>query len=309
MKIALFGTPDFAVQIFNGFLQQSYDIALVVTQPDKRSTRSKILLPPPMKVFADQNQIPCLQPANWTDTHFWDVYNQIAPDICLVLAYGLFIPARLLSLPRLGFVNLHASLLPRYRGAAPVQWALIHGDKQTGLTTFFLTREMDAGDILQQEVIPIAEDNTAVDIFQKMIQPGFRLLLKTVELLEQDRVEPYPQDTHLVSFAPKLSKSMGQINWQWPSDKIYNLWRGLTPWPGCYSYFEFKGQKKKIQFNQISKTQMDILQPGQIEVKDRNIIVGTGDRALQIEYLAVEGKKSVQSCEFLNGYHVSCFTS
>ncbi|RME62548.1 MAG: methionyl-tRNA formyltransferase, partial [Nitrospirae bacterium] len=230
MKIVFFGTPSFAVPTFEVLKD---NIVLVVTQPDKPAGRGHKLKAPPVKELALKNGIEVLQPQSLKDTAFLDKLFSVGPDIGVVVAYGKIIPKKILD--RLKCINLHASLLPKYRGAAPVQWAIINGEKTTGVTTMLMDEGLDTGPILMQEEVEILDEDTGESLGKRLSEIGAQLMIKTIQALQEGTIVPKPQEGQ-PSYAPIIKKTDGLIDWNLPAIRIHNLVRGLYPWPTAYTY-------------------------------------------------------------------------
>jgi methionyl-tRNA formyltransferase len=295
MRIIFFGTPSFAIPALNALLHAGEEVIAVVTQPDKRKGRDRLLSPPPLKDVAVEKGIQVRQPINFKDTSFLDELNSLEPDLIVVVAYGKILPPRILSLPVHGCINIHASLLPNYRGAAPIQWAIIKGEKRTGITTMLMDEGLDTGDILLQEDLDISPDDTADTLGQKLSETGASLLIKTIEKLKDGSLHPVPQ-TGTPSYAPPLRKKDGRINYTSAAEDIRNMVRGMYPWPCAYCYLN--GERIKI-------TRVSVLEgaglPGRIEKAGDELIVGTGTGLLSIIGLQPEGKRAMNARDFLGG--------
>ncbi len=244
MKVVFMGTPDFAVPSLDILIKEGYEVEAVVTQPDKPKGRGKKITPPPVKLRALQDNIPVLQPERIKTPEFESQIKQYSPDLIVVVAYGKILPRNILDIPALGCINVHASLLPRYRGAAPINWAIINGEEVTGVTTMLMDAGMDTGDILLMDEIGIDPDMTAGELHDILAEIGARLLSQTLEKLRKGELKPVKQDDSKASYAPMLDKDLGRINWEEPAIKIHNLVRGTNPWPCAFTYY--KGKRMKI---------------------------------------------------------------
>jgi len=295
MRIIFFGTPSFAIPALNALLHAGEEVIAVVTQPDKRKGRDRLLSPPPVKEAAVEKGIQVRQPINFKDTSFLDELNSLKPDLIVVVAYGKILPLRILSLPVHGCINIHASLLPKYRGAAPIQWAIIKGEKRTGITTMLMDEGLDTGDILLQEETDISSDDTADTLGNRLSEIGASLLIKTIKQLKNGSLHPVPQ-TGPPSYAPPLRKEDGRIDYTSPAEDIRNMVRGMNPWPCAYCYLN--GERIKI-------TKVGVLEgsglPGRIEKAGDEFIVGTGAGLLSIIELQPEGKRLMTARDFLGG--------
>lgn len=237
------GTPVFAVPSLEALNNSGYNVALVVTQPDRPKGRGKKLTPPPVKTTAMALGLDVLQSETVKTDTFVEQIKKLAPDMFVVVAFGHILPQNLLDIPGRGAVNIHASLLPKYRGPAPIQWAVINGEKETGVTTMLLDTGMDTGDILMSQTEPILPDDTSASLHDRLAVLGGELLLKTLEGMEAGSVVPAPQDSTLATLAPMLKKKDGKIDWNMPAEKIDSFIRGMTPWPGAFTFHEDKRLK------------------------------------------------------------------
>lgn len=295
MRIIFFGTPSFAIPALNALLHAGEEVIAVVTQPDKRKGRDRLLSPPPVKEAAVEKGIQVRQPITFKDTSFLDELNSLKPDLIVVVAYGKILPLRILRLPVHGCMNIHASLLPKYRGAAPIQWAIIKGEKRTGITTMLMDEGLDTGDILLREETDISPDDTAATLGKRLSETGASLLIKTIEKLKDGSLHPVPQ-AGTPSYAPPLKKEDGRINYTSAAEDIRNMVRGMYPWPCAYCYLN--GERIKI-------TRVSVLEgsglPGRIEKAGDELIVGTGAGLLSIIELQPEGKRVMTARDFLGG--------
>ena len=307
MKIVFMGTPDFAVPALEALIRGGHEVAAAVTQPDRPKGRGKAVLMPPVKETALQHGIPVLQPEKIRkDEAFYEALCALKPDAIVVAAFGQILPERILSLPRYGCVNIHASLLPRYRGAAPIQWAVINGDEVTGVTTMMMDEGLDTGDILETFPVRIAPDETGGSLFERLSKAGGELILSTLEKLEEGTIERKKQPSEGAVYARMLDKSMGQIDWNLDAASIERLVRGLNPWPSAYTFYE--GKTLKIWGSAVavpSKAPQPGQEAGQVtEVRKDCFFVQTGDGILEIRELQPEGKKRMDAGAFLRGYPV-----
>jgi len=308
MKIVFMGTPEFAIPSLEILLKNNYEIPAVVTAPDEPKGRGYKLAPPPVKIFALQNKLNVLQPENLKDENFIQTLKSISPDLIIVVAFRI-LPKEVFNIPPLGSVNLHASLLPKYRGAAPINWAIIDGETETGVTTFFINERVDTGNIILQKKIKIDPDETAGELHDKLAILGAEALLETVKLIESGNVKTIPQDDSQATPAPKIRKEMCQINWlAKTSIQIHNFVRGLSPQPGAFTFLNGKLVKiyrTKISDNFKSFESEKALKPGQlIAEKDKLYAICADLRPVQIIELQIEGKKKLNADEFLRGYRI-----
>ncbi len=294
MPIVLFGTPEFALPTFQRLYQEGEEIALVVTQPDRPSGRGHTLKQPPVKEWAMGMGLRVLQPERLRNGAVLQVIREINPEFAIVVAYGKIIPPELLEVTT--FINLHASLLPKYRGAAPIQWAIIRGEKETGVTTMLMDEGLDTGDILLQKRVPIQEDDDALSLSQRLSIEGAELMVETLKGLRSGRITPHPQVGE-PSYAPPIRKSDGHINWNIPAVQIRNLVRGLYPWPSAYTFLD--GRMLKILRADVVEGEGP---PGVVVKRTKTeLLVGTSDGLLSILVLQVEGKRVMTVKEFLQG--------
>ncbi len=298
MRIIFFGTPDFALPSLDALLRAEENVVAVVSQPDKRKGRKSTPSPTPVKELALRNGLSVLQPENIKSQIFIDELRELNPDLFVVVAYGKILPSELLKIPPLGCINLHASLLPKYRGAAPIQWAIINGEKTTGVTTMLMDEGMDTGDILLQEEMEITSDDTAETLSKKLAKSGASLLIKTIIKIKDGSITPILQ-TGTPSYATPLKKDDGKIIWTNTSQEIFNFVRGMYPWPGAYCYLE----KKRIKIIRVKVIEGDG-KPGRIESAGKELIVGTGKGLISIIELQPEGKKPMTSNAFIQGRHL-----
>ena len=298
MKIIYFGTPDFAVPTLQALIESGEDVISVVTQPDKVKGRGHKLSQPPVKELAFEKGTRILQPSDIRTPEFYDEMAKLAPDIIIVVAYGKIIPPSLLDLPPLGCVNVHASLLPQYRGAAPIQWALINGDEKTGITTMFMDQGIDTGDILLKEEVEIYEEDNADTLSRRLSLVGASLLVKTLKGLKDKLIRPVPQSGK-ATFAPPLKKENGRISWSLSAREIFNLVRGTYPWPGAYCYLN--GEKLHI----IKAKVADHSSKGTVgrieQISGSGVLVSTGEGTLAVTEVKPEGKKIMTASAFVNG--------
>jgi methionyl-tRNA formyltransferase len=297
MKIVFMGTPEFAVPSLGALAESGDEVVTLVAQPDKPSGRGRKLTPPPTKQLAEKLGIPVLQPPGIRTEEFVRELEKLNPDLICVVAYGKILPKAVLDLPRLGCINVHASLLPEYRGAAPVNWAIARGEKVTGVTTMMMDEGMDTGDILLQREIPIVEEDTGETLSEGLSQLGAELLIETIELLKKGELEPQEQDDSQATYAPLLKKEDGRIDWGKPAVEIGNQVRGMLPWPGAFTTVDGKLLKvfKVCVLEGKGK-------PGEVIESQSGVLrVGTGEGIIDIQELQIEGGKRLDSRAFLAG--------
>lgn len=260
-------------------------------------------MPPPIKEFALRHAIPVLQPPKLSDPAFIESIKSINPGYIVVVAYGKLIPPAILRIPEKGCINVHASLLPEYRGASPIQWAIIHGRPYTGVTTMMMDEGLDTGDMLLQEKIDIERNDTAGSLSVKLSGIGVKLLIKTLDGLDRGEIVPAPQDHEKATYAPLLKKEDGLIDWRDRSEDIFNKIRGLDPWPGAYTFY--KGERWGIWKGEVIEERFSSSAPGEIvEVRADRIVVVTGDGSFKIKEIQAEGKRRMGVDEHLRGHKV-----
>jgi methionyl-tRNA formyltransferase len=297
MKIVFMGTPEFAVPSLKALIESGDEVVAVVTQPDKPRGRGLEVTPPPVKILAQKYGIPVLQPQKIKTEEFLKQLEELRPDIICVVAYGKILPKGILELPRYGCINVHASLLPKYRGAAPINWAIIRGEKVTGITTMKMDEGMDTGDILLQREVPIEDEDTAETLSHKLSLTGAEVLIETLNLLKEGKLKPIPQNHSQATYAPMLKKEDGEIDWGKTAEEIKNLVRGTLPWPGAYTFLDNK--ILKVYKVRVVEGQG---KPGEVIKSDKETLrVATGENALDILELQIEGGKRLDTATFLRG--------
>jgi methionyl-tRNA formyltransferase len=293
MKIVFMGTPEFSIPSLEVLLKNGYEICAVVTAPDEPKGRGYKLSPPPVKVFALQNNLKVLQPQNLKDPNFINELKKLSPDLIVVVAFRI-LPKEVFSIPPLGTINVHASLLPKYRGAAPINWAIINGEKETGVTTFFIDEKVDAGNIILQKKIEIGQDETAGELHDKLAKLGAEALLETVKIIQTGNVQTIKQDETLATPAPKIKKEMCQINWyEMKAEQVHNFVRGLSPNPGAFTFLN--GKILKIYRTKLVEkiSEATTLKPGQIIVDGDSLFAVCPDLNLvQIIEVQIEGRRN-----------------
>ncbi len=299
LRIIFMGTPDFAVPALQALINGPDEIVAVVSQPDRPKGRGKKLLPTPTKVTALAAGIPVLQPDKIRTPEFLAQLQALQPDLIVVSAYGRILPQTILTLPPLGCINIHGSLLPRHRGAAPIQWAVIRGDAEAGVTIMQMDKGMDTGDMLLQAAIPINSDETAGSLFTRLADLGGKTLLTALDRLRQGQLPPIPQEHHLATEAPPLNKEDGRINWDRPAHELHCLIRGLDPWPTAYTFLN--DSRFRLFAPEIVHHNSN-LPPGTLLAADRQgLLIACGHDALLIREIQPEGKKRMTAQAFLCG--------
>jgi methionyl-tRNA formyltransferase len=305
LKLVFCGTPAFAVPSLRALLADSYfQVAAVVTQPDRPRGRGKKTASSPVKDAALEAGVPVYQPEKIKSESSLDYFKRLAPDVVVIIAYGQIIPAALIAIPRLGWINLHGSLLPKYRGAAPINWAIINGEKVTGLTTMQIDAGLDTGPLLLKYQTGIGPDETAPDLYGQLAEAGAPLIAETLKKLDQGEITATPQDNSQATLAPPLKKEDGRIDWFLPAPKIYNRIRGLQPWPGAFT--TFRGATCRIwgkPLKPVSAGGMPgIILPTQ---EDGLLVICGGSTVLHVEQVQIEGRNRISDREFMNGARIA----
>ncbi|MCB1111389.1 MAG: methionyl-tRNA formyltransferase [Chlamydiales bacterium] len=292
MKVIYFGTPHFAADVLSFLLQQQIDVVAVVSRPDKPKGRSGKLVPTPVKEIALQYNIPVYQPEKVSAPEFADVLPPYDADLFVVVAYGEIIRQHVLDIPKKGCINLHASLLPKYRGAGPIQRAIIDGETETGVTIIHMVRKMDAGGMIKTAKVPIGPDETFGEIEQKLRTVGAETLLEAIHEISEGRDIAIPQDESQVTFAPKIELEDCEIDWSLPALQIHNLVRGVNPYPGAWCIADLKGEKKRIKILKTALNPSVHGAPGDVIQQQKNSLsVVCGDGGVDLVELQPEGKK------------------
>ncbi len=299
--VVFMGTPDFAVPALKALIEsEEYDVKLVVSQPDRPQGRKQILTPSPVKEVALQNNIDIYQPSSLKNEESLNMIAGYCPDFIVVAAYGNILPKSILDIPRFGCVNLHGSLLPKYRGAAPIQWSVINGDAVTGVTTMLMNEGLDTGDILLKEIKVIGENETAGEVFDSLAQMCPELLIKTLDALADNRIIPVKQNDEDATYVSVLNKDMAEIDWNNDALSIHNLIRGLNPWPVAKT--SFHGKILKI-FSSTVMSQRSSQAAGSVKVENGQIFVTCGDcNLLRLNEIQLEGSKRMSAADFLRGH-------
>lgn len=316
MRIIFMGTPDFSVPVLEALIGSGHEVAAVVTQPDKPKGRGKETAMSPVKETALKHGLPVYQPVRAREASFIDEMRAIKPDVMVVIAFGQILSKELLEVPKYGCVNIHASLLPKYRGAAPIQWAVINGEKETGITTMMMDEGMDTGDMLEKRVIPLDEKETGKSLFDRLSLLGGELILSTLDRLEKGTLVRTPQNHEEATYVKKISKSLGEVDWTMDGVAIERLIRGLNPWPSAYTWLSGKMLKlweadvvseEAESFDGASAGSGDGGEKacGQVvSASDSGLKVQTGQGILNITSLQLEGKKRMDTAAFLRGFPV-----
>ena len=296
------GTPVFAIPSLEG-MAKSENVIAVFTQPDRPKGRGQKKTSPPIKETAEKLKIPCYQPESLKSETVINDIRRLTPELIVVVAYSLFLPKKVLEIPKHKTINLHPSLLPKYRGAAPMQWALINGDRETGITISYITEAMDAGDILNQETMVVNDSDSLMTLEHKLSLLGADLLCKTISSLKEDKISVRAQNEKEATFAPKLRKEMGQIDWKKSARSIFNLIRGANPWPGTFAALE--GEPLKIHQAKIISEEKGGT-PGKIQsVSNEGIAVETVRGVLLLTEVQKPNRKRMPVAEFLKGCQIT----
>jgi len=302
-KIVFMGTPHFAVPALRALIHEKHEILSVVTQPDRPKGRGQKLTPSPVKICAEENNLAILQPKRLDDS-FLNLLVDLKPDLLIVVAFGQIIPGKVLSSAKWGGINIHGSLLPQYRGSAPIQWAVINNEKTTGLTTMFMDEGLDTGPILMQEEVDILEGETAGMLHDRLSSLAPGLLIGTLEGLANGLIKKRKQDNSFATYATKLTKEQGLINWSWPAERLDGLIRGLDPWPGAFTYYNEK-MLKLFGCYLVNKGKA-FSAPGKIKgLNERGLEIETGKGSIIVEEIQASGKKRLPVKEFLKGSTLS----
>lgn len=297
------GTPDFAVGVLNKLVEQKYNLLGVVTAPDRPAGRGRSLQPSAVKNAALSHQLQVWQPENLKDPEFIKKLQELNPDVFVVVAFRM-LPEVLWKIPNKGTFNLHASLLPQYRGAAPINWAIINGETKTGVTTFFIDHQIDTGAIIESISCPIQNEDNASRLHDKLMVAGTKLVIRTLEAIAQDSAKPKPQeDSDQLRIAPKLNQENTRINWDAPSAQISNLIRGLDAYPGAWTTLIRNEQAIKVKIYEAQTTDISsVLSPGSLSCDKKSLLVHTKDQQLAIKIIQLPGKKKMPIESLLNGY-------
>ncbi|MDX8045005.1 methionyl-tRNA formyltransferase [Gracilibacillus sp. S3-1-1] len=297
-KIIFMGTPDFAVPVLEQLISEEYTIDLVVTQPDRPRGRKKVMTPPPVKVAAEKHHIPVFQPEKIKDDY--EEIKKRKPDLIVTAAFGQLLPKGLLDIPSFGCVNVHASLLPKLRGGAPIHYSILEGHEQTGISIMYMAEKLDAGDVISQEAVTIEDADDVASLHDKLSKVGAELLSATLPAIFTGEAGRTPQDDNEATFAPNIKREQEQIDWNRSQQFIYNHIRGLHPWPVAFTTW----QGKVLKVYQASKvdTVTDAVPGEVIELNDTGVVVATADnKAIQLMTVQPAGKKKMQAADFLRG--------
>lgn len=299
MKIVFMGTPEFAVPCLQKIIDEGHEVIAVVTQPDKPKGRGKKLGMPPVKELALKYDIPVYQPVKAREESFVESLKGMNPELIVVVAFGQILPKSILDIPKYGCVNVHASLLPRYRGAAPLNWVIINGEEKTGVTTMYMDEGLDTGDMILKSEIPLDNEITAGELHDKMMIDGAQVLKETIDLIVKGEAPREKQSDENTCYSPIMNKSLGNIDWNKSAKDIHNLVRGINPWPSAYTTYE--DQTMKIWKTKVTNKNSD-KKPGTIlNVDKEGIEVSTGEGIVQIKEIQMSGKKRMIVSEYIKG--------
>ncbi|MBP1764760.1 MAG: Methionyl-tRNA formyltransferase [Firmicutes bacterium] len=304
LRIVFMGTPDFAVPCLDRLVRDEHQIIAVVTQPDRPKGRGRHFTPSPVKEYAQEYNLPVLQPEKIKDPGFMEQLAVLQPDVIVVVAFGQFLPQRLLDLPSLGCINVHASLLPKYRGAAPIHWAIMNGETSTGVTTMYMDSGMDTGDMILKRETPISPDENTGQLHDRLSSLGAGLLAQTLELAVENKAPRTPQNSEEASYAPLLTRQIEAIDWKRSAMEIHNQVRGLNPWPGAYCLYN--DRTLKIWRTHIQETVGIFAAPGCIVAVERDcLLVAAGNGTICIDEVQPQNKRRMGVGDFSTGYRVN----
>ncbi|RMF85015.1 MAG: methionyl-tRNA formyltransferase [Nitrospirae bacterium] len=300
MRVIFMGTPAFAVPSLEALVAAGIELPLVVTRPDKPRGRGQRLQPPPVKERAEALGLPVFQPPTLKEAEAQARLRAVGADAIAVVAFGAILPKAVLEMTPLGAVNVHASLLPRYRGSSPINWVIVNGERETGVTTMFMGEGIDTGDILLQERIPIAPRETAATLHDKLAALGGPLLVRTLEGLARGEITPIPQDESQALYIPKLTREDGRLDWSRPAEELDRRIRGFTPWPGAFTFL--RGRRLNVRAAE-PRDRRPQQPPGRVEAVEREaVVVACGEGCLALTELQPEGKRPMAAAAFLQGH-------
>ena len=306
MRIVFMGTPLFAVASLAALVKSAFcDVVGVVTQPDRPKGRGKKIMESPVKIFAQEHNIPVLQPEKVKTPESMEALKSLQPDLIVVAAFGQFLPESILTLPKYGCINVHASLLPKYRGAAPIHYAILQGEKETGVTIMEMAKGMDTGDMLKSVAVPIGPEMTQGELHDILKEKGAELLVEVIGDISAERLHPVKQNEGEVTFASLITREMEKINWEKSAEDLHNQIRAFNPWPGSYTHLP-NGKILKIWCSKVVPGSWQKKVPGTVVEADKhNLIVATGKGFLQLTEVQPEGKNHMAANVFVNGKHIA----
>ena len=299
MRILFMGTPDIAVGCLQKIIDEKHDIIGIVTQPDKPVGRGKKMGMPPVKELALKYDLPVYQPIKARDEEFVNILKDLNPDLIVVVAFGQILPKSILDIPKFGCVNVHVSLLPKYRGAAPINWVIINGEDKTGVTTMYMDEGLDTGDMILTSEFELNDEITAGELHDIMKEEGAKVLKETIDLIEKGEAPRIPQNHDEFTYAPMMNKTLGQIDFSKSAKEIHNLVRGVNPWPSAYT--TYKGQTMKIWKTKVLSESSDKAPGTILKVDKEGIRVSTKDNVILISEIQMPGKKRVLVEEYIKG--------
>lgn len=309
MRILFMGTPEFAVHVLTSIKEAGHEVIGVYTQPDKPKGRGKSLQYPPVKEKALEYGIPVYQPPKVREPEVIEEIRALQPEVIVVVAFGQILPEAILNIPPLGCINVHASLLPKYRGAAPIQQVIIDGEKESGVTTMYMAKGLDTGDMIERVVVPIDEKETGGSYHDKLAAAGAKLILSTLEKLKQGTAPRIPQDDSLSCYAHMLNKAMGELDYTKTARELERLIRGLNPWPSAYTHIQGKTLKiyeaDRIEEQELTEEERSVAPGRVLSVDKKSFVIRCGEGALRVLALQLEGKKRMETAAFLLGYTVT----
>lgn len=303
MRVVFMGTPEFAVAVLRQIVEAGWDVAAAYTQPDKPKNRGMKLVPTPVKEYALTQNIPVYQPQSCRDEVVLEELRALEPDVIVVAAYGKLLPQALLDIPKVAIINVHSSILPQYRGAAPINWAILNGERETGVTIMYMAPELDAGDIIAQRATPIGPDETAPELFQRLAGLGAELLGEVVAAMEQGPAPRTPQDGAQATYAPMLGRELSPMDWTRSAQALHDQVRGLLPWPAATA--ELGGTRCKVFATAVVEAD-GVQTPGAVLEAGKNglVIRCGGGTALRVLELQPDGKKRMAAADFLRGHPI-----
>ncbi len=300
MRIVFMGTPDYAAVTLQKLIDEKYDIVAVFAQPDKPVGRKQILTPPETKILAEKYNIPVFQPKTLRDGYAYNILKELNPDAIVVVAYGKILPKEILDLPKYGCINGHASLLPKLRGSAPIQWAIVNGEKQTGVTTMQMDEGMDTGDILETAIVDIGEDETAEELFDRLSVISADLMVSTLQKAEQGTLNPIEQNENEATYAPIIKKEMAHLDFTKTADEICNTVRGFYSWPCAFCFIN----GKRIKVIKAKKSNYTANECGIVISSDDKLVISCKNGSVELVIVQPEGAKAMTAAQMLNGHKI-----
>lgn len=304
LKIIFFGTPHFAEKILEKIIAEKYHVAAVFTQPDKKAGRKRILVKSPVKIFAEKHSIPVYEPRNLRQEDVKNSLVKLQPDLIIVAAYGKILPQSILKIPKYGAINIHASLLPKFRGASPIQEAILSGKSKTGVTLMLMNEKLDSGRIINQEKIAIKKNDNILSLTEKLACTAGKILIETLPLWTSGAIKAVPQNEKEATYCRTIKKEDGKINWSEPAGKIYAKFRAYQSWPGIFTFFSQKKEKKRLKILEIEKeiNAQTGNKPGKVVKYKNKFAVQTRKGLIILHKIQLEGKKTMSADDFAKGY-------